>query len=292
MQSSVALIIPAYNAAGSIATAVAAARRVPGSTVIVVDDGSSDATAETARRAGATVFSQKNMGASKARSEGLRHVTQDYVVFADADDVLNAGAVAEAVCLLDRSPECVGAVGLTRFVVRGMREHRVYPHWREGLSLQAVIDRGQPPGPPASMVWRRSALRSAEGAEPPMIRPRYAEDYELCIRMLAQGPMITFDMEMCDYNASGGKSSMDPMSSIQDAERLRRYYAAAYGIKTRYFTARTLLARRLRRYSLDQALIDRTFISKIFWISSLIVGPELAISALRRRFKSRDQNRP
>lgn len=50
------LFVPAHNEAGTVAAVVSAARQaIPGATVLVVDDGSTDATADEARRAGARV---------------------------------------------------------------------------------------------------------------------------------------------------------------------------------------------------------------------------------------------
>jgi len=65
------VLIPAYNEFSSIASVVTAARRyLP---VLVVDDGSSDATAECARLAGAEVLSQKpNQGKGAALRCGFQ----------------------------------------------------------------------------------------------------------------------------------------------------------------------------------------------------------------------------
>jgi glycosyltransferase involved in cell wall biosynthesis len=50
-------IVPAYNEAGAVGATVAGIRRcAPDFDVLVVDDGSSDATGESARAAGATVL--------------------------------------------------------------------------------------------------------------------------------------------------------------------------------------------------------------------------------------------
>jgi glycosyltransferase involved in cell wall biosynthesis len=83
-----ACVIPAFNEEAAIAAVVAGCRRhdLP---VYVVDDGSSDATAERARAAGATVFShQVNRGKGRAMADGLERAAADgleAVVFLDAD---------------------------------------------------------------------------------------------------------------------------------------------------------------------------------------------------------------
>ena len=69
-------LIPAHNEAPRIASVVAAAReRLP---VLVVDDGSTDQTAERAREAGATVIEQRpNQGKGGALRTGFRQAIDD-----------------------------------------------------------------------------------------------------------------------------------------------------------------------------------------------------------------------
>ena len=84
----VSVVIPAYNeeeAIGSVVRRVV--EDVPGlKEVIVVDDGSSDRTAELAGEAGATVLrSPYNKGNGASVKAGIRHATGDIVVMMDGD---------------------------------------------------------------------------------------------------------------------------------------------------------------------------------------------------------------
>jgi glycosyltransferase involved in cell wall biosynthesis len=69
----VALVIPAYRAAATVADVVARARRaLPGARVYVADDGSPDATGCEAARAGATVLRHsRNLGKGAALATGI-----------------------------------------------------------------------------------------------------------------------------------------------------------------------------------------------------------------------------
>ncbi|MEX1172474.1 MAG: glycosyltransferase family 2 protein [Chloroflexota bacterium] len=85
--SSVLALIPAFQEGPRIAAVVtAAARHLP---VVVVDDGSTDTTAEAAERAGATVLRQmSNAGKGAALRAGFRHALDagyEAVVTLDAD---------------------------------------------------------------------------------------------------------------------------------------------------------------------------------------------------------------
>lgn len=89
-QVPVTVVIPAFNAAhcidrclGSVAAQVAAPAEV-----IVVDDGSTDGTAEVVRRVfpSAKYVRQENRGPSAARNLGLRKASSPLCAFLDADD--------------------------------------------------------------------------------------------------------------------------------------------------------------------------------------------------------------
>ncbi len=82
---SATVLIPAYNEAATIEAVVRVARE-GGFPVVVVDDGSTDGTADAAARAGATVIQlKKNSGKGGAYAEGLKHVHTPYVILLDAD---------------------------------------------------------------------------------------------------------------------------------------------------------------------------------------------------------------
>ncbi len=79
------MLIPAYNEEAQIEAVVAAARDA-GLPVLVVDDGSTDQTAERAEQAGARVLRlAENRGKSQALAYGLAHVQTPYLLLLDAD---------------------------------------------------------------------------------------------------------------------------------------------------------------------------------------------------------------
>ncbi len=84
------IIIPAFNAAATLARAVESVRTQswPAHEIIVVDDGSTDSTVEIARQYGDAVrlIQQPNSGVSAARNAGAAAATGDWLAFLDADD--------------------------------------------------------------------------------------------------------------------------------------------------------------------------------------------------------------
>ncbi|MBU1395449.1 MAG: glycosyltransferase family 2 protein, partial [Gammaproteobacteria bacterium] len=83
------VVIPAFNAAATLARAVESVRAQswPAHEIIVVDDGSADATAEIAAGFdGVRLIRQKNSGVSVARNAGAAAASGDWLAFLDADD--------------------------------------------------------------------------------------------------------------------------------------------------------------------------------------------------------------
>jgi glycosyltransferase involved in cell wall biosynthesis len=85
--SSVSIVIPAMNEADSIGDVVTRLRaRAAWHEVLVVDDGSVDATGECARAAGACVVRHPyNKGNGAAVKTGIRRATGEYILIVDAD---------------------------------------------------------------------------------------------------------------------------------------------------------------------------------------------------------------
>jgi len=83
------VIIPAFNAAATLARAIESVRAQtwPAHEIIAVDDGSTDATAEVAHRfADVRLIRQANRGVSVARNAGAAAAIGDWLAFLDADD--------------------------------------------------------------------------------------------------------------------------------------------------------------------------------------------------------------
>jgi glycosyltransferase involved in cell wall biosynthesis len=106
--SKVSVIIPAYNAAAFIELACrsAVAQTHPDMEVVVIDDGSKDATASIAESIpGVTCIRKPNGGVSSARNVGMRACTGDLIAFLDADDIWHPQKIAAQVALMQRYPD-------------------------------------------------------------------------------------------------------------------------------------------------------------------------------------------
>ena len=98
MSHFVSVIIPAFNAAKYLGEAIdsVAQQTHDHVEIIVVDDGSTDDTAEVAARFGSTVryVRQEQSGAAAARNHGVRVCEGDSLAFLDADDLWEPNKLA------------------------------------------------------------------------------------------------------------------------------------------------------------------------------------------------------
>lgn len=92
----VTAVIPVYNEADCLAACLESLRtqEMPPAEILVVDDGSSDGSAEIAGRLGARVLRQDHRGPGAARNLGVREAAGNIILFADADMTFGPGYVA------------------------------------------------------------------------------------------------------------------------------------------------------------------------------------------------------
>jgi len=132
----VALIIPALNEEAVIARVVAEVPREHVQTVIVVDNGSTDHTAEVAREAGAIVVEEPRRGYGFACAAGAAAAEGDMLVFMDGDGSFVPGELVSLVTPIAQD-EADLVLGARRFQAS---EHDVMPpHQRFGNLLFAWL---------------------------------------------------------------------------------------------------------------------------------------------------------
>jgi glycosyltransferase involved in cell wall biosynthesis len=100
--------MPAYNAERWIADSIRSTltQTWPNKEIIIVDDGSTDRTAEVAQgfaSKGVTVVSTKNGGLSAAQNQGFRHSRGDYIQWLDSDDLLAPDKIERQLAALRNS---------------------------------------------------------------------------------------------------------------------------------------------------------------------------------------------
>lgn len=178
----VSAVIPCFNGAEWLAEAIESIQRqsVPVGEIIVVDDCSTDQSAEIAKRMGAVVVRNAvNSGEGYSRNHGTRRASGEFIASLDADDLWMPHHVETLTGLFRTYPEATAAfAAVQRF---GLRDELV----------QGYI----PPGAPVDVFWlafndwlhttigsmvRRDALLEIGGFDE---KERYSVDYDLWLRL-------------------------------------------------------------------------------------------------------------
>lgn len=108
MLPKISVVIPCYNATLYIAATIqsALAQDWPDLELVVVDDGSSDGSAELVQRMfpAVTLIRQSNQGVAAARNNGITHAQGEWIAFLDADDIWLPGKLKAQWAMLQASP--------------------------------------------------------------------------------------------------------------------------------------------------------------------------------------------
>ena len=136
----ISAVIPAYNCEKYIARAIESVlgQTHPVEEIIVIDDGSTDNTAQVVRSFDdkVTLLHQENAGASAARNAGIQAAKGNWIAFLDADDEWLPDRIKLQVELLNRNPNLVWISG--NYLRCLCNEKKQKPH-----ITQEVADRAQ-----------------------------------------------------------------------------------------------------------------------------------------------------
>ena len=213
MTNKVSVIIPSYNSASFLPEAI---ESVIGQThrpfeIIVVDDGSTDATKEVCDRYPSVQYIyQKNQGVAGARNTGLHASRGDYLLFFDSDDCLLSNAIEIGVNAINEHPK-VGFV-FGNYVLQSMLPdgsyitEKVYDNHQELANYENILA-GKLKLQCACVLFRRTAVEAVGGFDP---NAKAAEDYNLFLRVAREFPIYFHGKNVFEYRHNGRNISGKP----------------------------------------------------------------------------------
>ncbi len=188
----VSVVVCAYNAVDTIDDCLTSleALTYPRTQLIVINDGSRDATAAIARRhSGVQVVDLLNGGLSAARNAGLAAATGEIVAYTDADCRVDPDWLTYLVQPLVRS-DAVGVGGPNVVPADDPWMAQCVARAPGGPTHVMLDDRTAEHVPGCNMAFRRDALLAIDGFNPVYVRA--GDDVDICWRLQARGRRIGF----------------------------------------------------------------------------------------------------
>ena len=249
LMDTVSVVIPTYNRAALLAEAVESvlAQSVLPAELLIVDDGSTDATREVCSRWPSPVryIYQPNAGVSAARNRGIREARCRYIAFLDSDDVWRPEKLAVQLAVMRALPsvgwctaghEIIDLSGQPRAESDGfsssfavLRDLRIGPDKFFSSSLQRISVKAEEASHtvywgdsyqlnflgnftiPSTLLIDRRMVDEAGVFDVTM---RLAEETEYCHRLAAAAPVAVIMTPLIGYRVDQYSSLIAPENVV------------------------------------------------------------------------------
>jgi glycosyltransferase involved in cell wall biosynthesis len=308
----ISVIIPAYNAEKTIRESIDSALKQTCSDfeLIVVDDGSTDATAAIVAAVDdprIKLFSYTNAGGAVARNRGLAQATGEFVAFLDADDLWLPEKLSAQLTALKACPEAKVAYCWTDSIDESGQALRQGCHITANgnvfakLLLVCFVVSGSNP-----LIYR-SALLEINGFDESLTA---SQDYDLYLRLAARYPFVAVPAPLVLYRLSRTSmstnlrrleatslqvrkqafaKSLQPLSPVLLNHSIANFYKSALfrilndpASRTNGWIAAQFLWRMLRH---DPSLLRRRVLIKLLFKTVVIIGLPAQAQFLFSKFK-------
>lgn len=289
MSGAISVIMPAYNAAATIRDSLESALRQTRAAqeIVVVDDGSQDATAaivaDIAREHPAVVLlRQANAGPMVARNAAIAHSRGVLIAPLDADDLWHDDYLADVAGAVEADGASGFAYALHRVIDADGRvvldggNWRVAGHCLYRLAFMNVVGNG------SAAVFRRQALLAVGGYDEATQGWGGAEDYLLQLRIAAVAPVVQVPRFLVGYRRLPDSYSSAPeiarrarLLAVEEIRTVRPDVPAQAGQWAASDASRVLAVQQIRR---------RRFVSALCWgLRGVSEDPRGSVSDFCRR---------
>ena len=243
----ISVVVPLFNKRDEVGATLRSvlAQTLPPVEIVVVDDGSTDGSAEVVRAIGSPLVRllvQSNAGVCVARNRAVAEARGEYIAFLDADDCWEPGYLAEIAALIAEFPGC-GIYSTAFWVLDGRGRFPVPCPDRRGVVDNFFRDSAHRyiSIPSASVVPRR--VFDEVGGFPPGMK--IGEDLYLWVKIARRLPVCFSPARLCRYS----KVASNRSSAIYTPERTPFSFEALYDpaapLEEREFIARAALGKAL-----------------------------------------------
>lgn len=247
MKSEFSVVVPLYNKEREIAATLRSvlAQTLLPQEILVIDDGSTDASAAEAEAIGSPLvrlIRQPNGGVSAARNRGLREARCEWVALLDGDDRWHPGYLRRMAELIERYPGC-GAYasgfrihsGSDRYTVADTpRTEGPVDFFAEALRRYVLI-------PSTATLRRETALRL--GGFP--VGMKLGEDQWFWTRLARTAPVCFTPEPLADYSRTAGNRSAAIYTPEQTDHSFEELYDPAATDLSNEYIARAALGKAL-----------------------------------------------
>ncbi len=226
----VSVVIPAHNAARWIDETLCSVRRQTHRRleIVVVDDGSADATPQIVRRHAAEdprvrLIRQANSGVAAARNRGIAEAAGDFVAPIDADDLWRPDMIEKQLAALRRGGEAVALA--YSWWARIDADSRIVYATPGPTYAGCVLDHifgGNFAGNGSTVLMRKAAVIEAGGYDP-SLRARSgegAEDWQMCYRIATRHQFAVVPEHLVGYRATGANMSDNLLQMLRSRDLL------------------------------------------------------------------------
>jgi glycosyltransferase involved in cell wall biosynthesis len=223
----ISVIVPAYHSGRTIQECLDSilAQTHPPQQIIVVDDQSTDDTVQQIRQWNARhgnmaqlIVMPENKGPASARNAGLDAAACDWIAFLDADDAWLPWRLEKQLAVLQQHPDAMFICAQTMDLDTSTPDDANVP-WTsavpEILNLEKMLDHN--PVATSTVLVRRSTVKACGGFDSSFRGP---EDYDLWLRILANGEGLYLPLIVSRYRTTVGSLSMDDRTFLPEVLRV------------------------------------------------------------------------
>ena len=203
----VSVVTPSYNRAGFLEETIDSvlSQSYPRIEYIIVDGGSTDGSLDIIRRYAdqlAWWLSEPDQGQTDAINKGFAHATGEIFAWLNSDDTYLPQAVAEAVAVLQASPETGMVYGDANLVDE---EGRVIGQFPARQTDYQRLRRGYVHIPQQASFFRAALWRRVGPLDPSFY---FAMDYDLWVRLAKIASLRYYPRTWANFRLHGGAKSL------------------------------------------------------------------------------------